>query len=158
MHPRRFALIAGTLMVVMGLLSFLPGLNTDPVTAGLAPLSVETSHGLFLNFLPMNIITKIVLIAFGAWGIAASQNRMRSLPASANWASWVFLAMGGLAILGAIPSTNTLFGTYPLYGNVVWMNTVFSLLGGYFGLYLSRKAHANNQWLLDERDEQNRAA
>jgi hypothetical protein len=158
MHPRRFALIAGTIMVITSLLSFLPGLNTDPATAGLAPLNVETSHGLFMNFLPMNIVTKVVLLAFGIWGIAASQNRMRSLPASRNWAGWVALGMGGLAILGAIPATNTLFGTYPLYGNVVWMNTVFSLLGLYFTSRLAAKAHANNQWLRDDREYTNRAA
>lgn len=158
MHPRRFALIAGTVMVVMSLLSFLPNLSTDPVSAGLAPLNVETSHGLFLNFLAMNIVTKVALLALGIWGIAASQNKMRSLPASANWASWVFLGTGVLAILGAIPATNTLYGNMPLYGNMVWVNTVFSVLGGYFGLVLARRAHANNAWLRDDREFTNRAA
>ncbi|RYZ99415.1 MAG: DUF4383 domain-containing protein [Proteobacteria bacterium] len=152
MHPKRFALVGGAIMVVMGLLAFLPGLNTNPVEAGLPPLSLDTSYGLFLGLFPMNVLNKVALLAFGAWGIIASQNKTRSLPASTNWASWVFLSMGVLAILGAIPQTNTLYGNWPLFGNEVWSHTVFSLLGGYFGLMLRRKAHANNAWLRDERD------
>ena len=131
MHPRRFSLIAGIVMIAIAVLSFVPGLNEFPV--GLPALKLETSYGFFLGLFAMNILNKIALLLFGMAGILAATAKNRSLPASVNHAKWVFFGMGIAAILGMIPATNTFFGYWPLFGNEAIMHGVFAAFGAYFG-------------------------
>lgn len=138
MHPRRFALIGGILMLVMGVLAFVPGLSRD-VGLSLPALKVTNSYGAFLGFFPMNVFNKMALIGFGLAGIFAATRRATSLPASIKWSRYVFIVMGLLAILGMIPATNTLFGYWPLFGGEIVVHGVFAVLGAYFGYTLSLK-------------------
>lgn len=146
MHPRKFALIGGIVMLALGALSLIPALYQYP-GAYLPALNVETSYGLFLGIFPMNIFNKVALLIFGIAGILASRRPTTSLPASISWSRWVFVAMGALAILGLIPQTNTLYGYWPLFGAEVWSHAIFAVLGAYFGFALPSKAHAENEWL-----------
>lgn len=138
MHPRRFALIGGILMLVMGVLAFVPALSRDAGIV-LPALKVTNSYGAFLGFFPMNIFNKIALIGFGAAGIFAATRAATSLPASIRWSRIVFAVMGVLAILGMIPATNTLFGYWPLFSGEIVAHGVFAVLGAYFGYTLSAK-------------------
>jgi hypothetical protein len=124
-------------MVILGVLSFLPGL--EGARENLPPLQVDFSYGLFLGLFAMNIVTKMVLIIFGIAGIAAANAKFTSLPASILFARTIMYVMGLLAIFGLFRSTDTLFGLWPLYGNVAWLNTLFAIFGGYFGYALSSK-------------------
>jgi hypothetical protein len=145
MHPRQFALVGGIVMLLFGALAFLPALSTPPGDAGLPILNLETSYGLFLGFFPMNVINKLVLIAFGIAGIYSANKPTTSLPASINFSRWTFFVMGIAAILGLFPATNTLGGYWPLFSGEVVAHAVFALSGGYFGFVLSERAAEKNR-------------
>lgn len=138
MHPRRFAMVGGAIMLLIGIAAFIPAFSTYS-TDLLRPLELNTSHGLFLGFLPMNIINKLALVVFGIAGIWASSGDTVSLPRSISWARAVAIVMGLGAVLGLIPATSTFFGYWPLYGYEVVVHAAFALLGGYFGYALTSK-------------------
>ena len=140
MHPRRFALIGGLIMLAIGALAFVPALSQYPTW--LPRLNVETSYGQFLGLVVMNVFTKVALIAFGIAGILASRAPTTSLPSSIKWSRWVFFVMAPLAVLGLVPATNTLFGYWPIFGNHVWVSGIFAVLGAYFGFALPARAKA----------------
>jgi len=105
----------------------------------LPPLMNETSYGLFLGFFPMNVFNKIALISFGIAGIVASQMKGTELPSSIRYSRIVMFVFGGLALLGMIPQTNTLFGYWPLFGGEILAHAAFAIAGAYFGYTLSSK-------------------
>lgn len=135
MHPRRFALIGGLVMLAIGLISLVPAWMGS--AESLPALYVETSYGLFLGLFAMNIFNKLALIGFGFAGLVAAYAPNRSLPASILYSRIVFAFMGVSAILGVVPQAQTLGGYWPLLGNNVLLNAAFSLLGGYFGFAMS---------------------
>lgn len=157
MHPKQYALYGGILMLVMGALALIPALYEYPATV-LPALRLENSYGLFLRIFPMNILNKLALIIFGAAGIFVSQLPTTSLPASVKWSRWVFAVMGIAAVLGLFPSTNTLGGYWPLFGNEVWAHGIFALLGAYFGFVLSRKAYTEVEPLIRDDKRSHRIA
>jgi len=128
----------GIVLFAVGVLALFPGLYSVPVE-GLPVLDVETSYGLFVGYVAMNIINKIALIGFGIGGIWAATRPTTSLPASINYSRLLFVSMGALAILGLIPATQSLFGYMPLWGHNVWIYAAASILGAYFGFALSSK-------------------
>ena len=135
MHTKNFALIGGLVMLMMGLISFLPTLN---VVEGLPPINVNLSYGMFLDLFPLNIFNKLALILFGAagvWAYFVKDNYHFSI----LFSKVVFWAMGALAILGLFPETNTLFGYWPLFGFEIIAHGIFALLGGYFGYVATRE-------------------
>lgn len=139
MHPRRFALVGGILMLALGLLAFIPALSSDPASAGLPVLRVETSYGLFLGLFAMNVFNKVVFVVFGLAGIMASYAKGTSLPASISYSRWVFFVLAPLAILGMFEATNTLGGYWPLFGYNVLSAGLFAAVGAYFGFLLTSK-------------------
>jgi hypothetical protein len=78
MHPRQFALIAGIILLAMGVTSFIPALNSP---AELPPLQLQTSYGLYLGLFPLNILNKLALVFFGVGGLMAYFSK-NALPAS----------------------------------------------------------------------------
>jgi hypothetical protein len=142
MHPKRFALIGGVIMLALGVLALIPSLNQ--VNSSLPMLQVDTSYGLFLGYFPMNIFNKVALIVFGIAGIAAANAPTTNLPKSILFARVTFFVMGLAAILGAIPQTNTLYGYWPLFGNTIFEHGLFALVGAYFGFLLPAKAKRIN--------------
>ena len=138
MHPKQFALIAGIVMVIAGDLALVPSFNVLP-TLGMPALNIDTSYGLFLGYVPMNVLNKLALIAFGAVGIAISQAPATALPGSIRWSRIIFVVMGALAILGLFPQTQTLFGYMPLYSWDVVTHAVMAVLGAYFGFALTAR-------------------
>ena len=137
MFPRRFALIGGICMLLIGIAALIPAMVGT--TDGLPLLKVENSYGLFLNTFPMNIYNKLALIILGLGGIMASSARFTNLPASIHYSRVVFYFCGALAILGAIPQTNTLNGYWPLFGNEIWLHAFMAVVGAYFGFALTAK-------------------
>jgi hypothetical protein len=130
-------MIGGAIMLLTGLAALVPAWKGAMDT--LPPLALEISYGLFLGFLPMNIVNKLLLIVVGAAGLYASRAKFRDLPASIGWSRMVFFLFGAAAILGMIPATNTFFGYAPLFGNYVWVHAVFAIAGAYFGYALSSR-------------------
>lgn len=140
MFPTRFAFISGVTLFIIGVLSFVPTLS--PGTDSLPMLFVEDSYGMFLGLFAMNIFTKVALIFFGLLGMIASSDLTgTSLPKSIFYSRLLFFSMGTLAILGAIPQTNTLYGYWPLFGNMIWFHALFSVVGAYYGYALTARLH-----------------
>ncbi len=133
MNVKRFALMGGTLMLVLGLLALFPGFSRDPARAGLPALVLDMSYGQFVGLIPMNILNKLALILFGMLGILSATSVTGSLPNSIRFSRLVFFAMAPLAILGVIPATQTLRGYWPLFGGDVALHAIFAALGAYFG-------------------------
>ncbi len=138
MRPVMFARIVGGLMVLAAVLSFIPNLNVVPAE-GMPALAIDNSYGLFLGFVPMNILSKILLLALGAVGLAVSYAPATSLPGSIKWSRILFVLTAVFAVLGLFPATNTLFGYMPLYGWSVATSAVFAILGAYFGFGLTAR-------------------
>ena len=137
MHPKRFALIGGIIMLAVGVLALIP--NFVGLADGLPVLRVQESYGYFLGLVPMNIVNKLVLVFIGAAGIYSANERFTNLPASIHYSRWVFAIMGALAVLGLIPRTNTLFGYAPLFGYDIVVHAALAVVGAYFGFALTAK-------------------
>ena len=141
MHPKTFASVGGFLLLIVGLLALLPSLTG--AMNNLPPLNVETSYGMFLGLVPMNLLNKLAMIILGAAGIAASRSAGRELPRSIAYCRMLFAVSGTLAILGLIPATNTIFGYWPVFGLNSPISGVISLIAGYFGFMLTSKVRAD---------------
>lgn len=118
-------------MLALGLAAFIPALSRTAEEAELPPLKVDASYGQFLGIFPLNIFNKAALVLFGAAGILAS--RSESETPALVYARTVAFSMAPLAILGAIPRTQTLFGYWPLFGAEVSTHGAFAALGAYAG-------------------------
>lgn len=125
---RTFALVFGIIYLAVGILGFIPGLNSMN-HADLPPLSVDSFYGRLLGLFPVNILHNIVHIAIGLWGILAS----RSVGGARLFGKALAVIYGLLAILGLIPGLNTVFGLVPIFGHDVWLHAVSALIAGYFG-------------------------
>jgi len=133
--PKKFALYGGIVMLVMGILAFVPNLYWN--TGDLPVLKVDYSYGYFLGQIPMNVFNKVGLIVLGLLGITAANWRYNSLPMSINYSRFVMVLMAVLAALGLYDQTNTLFGYMPLFGANVLFSGLVALVAGYFGFRLT---------------------
>lgn len=132
-NAKKFALIGGSVMLIMGLFALIPTLSV--YSRSLPSLYVESSYGNFLGIFSMNIFNKALLILMGAAGIACSNTTEihKNVSASVGWSRAVLFSMALLAVLGFFTKTNTLGGYMPLFGNEIWFHAIFAVLGGYFG-------------------------
>lgn len=130
MNQKKFALIAGIVMIAIGVLSLYPNLKGSAET--LPELNVEASYGLFMNRIPMNVFDKVVFILLGIAGIAVS-GQVRTVIPAIQFARVVFWFMSALTLLGLFRQTNTLFGYWPLFGGGIWLHSIIALIAGYFG-------------------------
>ena len=128
-HTRKFAMIGGWVMLVMGVLSLIPALSQNNFI--LPALNINTSYGMFLGYFPMNIVNKAALILFGIAGIVCA-SRENVIP-SVKFSRVVCIVMGVLAVMGLIPSLSTLFGYAPLFRGEVLTHAIFAGLGAYYG-------------------------
>ena len=129
MGIRYFAIAAGMVYALVGLLGFVPGINVDgPPDA--PTLAIDSFYGYLLGLFPVNLLHNVVHLAIGAWGIVAYS---RGIPGSRAFARGLAILYGVLTILGLIPGLNTLFGLVPLYGHDVWLHAVTAAAAAYFG-------------------------
>jgi len=138
MHPKRFALIGGLLMIIVGVVAFIPSLST--ISGDMPALTLDSSYGMFLGYFSWNILNKAALIILGAIGVLAASKESISLPMSIQYSRLVFYVMLVLTVLGIFPQTNTLFGYMPLYGNDAWLHALGGVVAAYFGFVLTSKA------------------
>lgn len=139
MNPRIFSLYGGIAMIVLGLIAFFAPGSVE----GLIPLSLNYSHGLFFDLIPMNIANKAALIVLGLAGVACNLDSAVSLPRSIWYSRVVALLMAVLMVAGLFPATNTLFGYWPLYGADVWLHAAVAAIAGFYGFALSSRVPAD---------------
>jgi hypothetical protein len=129
MAIRYFAIAAGVVYALVGLLGFLPGISVEgPPNA--PPVTVSSFYGYLLGLFPVNLVHNLVHLAIGAWGIIAYT---QGIPASRVFARGLAVLYAVLAVMGFIPGFNTVFGLVPLYGHDVWLHALTAVLAAYFG-------------------------
>jgi hypothetical protein len=131
MAIRYFAIAAGIVYVLAGLLGFVPGINAAaPPDA--PPLAVDSFYGYLLGLFPVNVLHNLVHLAIGAWGIWGYSN---GIPGSRSFARGLTILYGLFAIMGLIPDLNTTFGLVPLFGHDIWLHAGTAVLAAYFGWF-----------------------
>ncbi|MBD2256192.1 DUF4383 domain-containing protein [Pseudanabaena sp. FACHB-2040] len=127
MGARYFALIAGVLYILVGLMGFVPGMVAPPGTG--PDLAVDTGYGYLLGIFPINLLHNLVHLAVGVWGLTS----YRGYGAARAFAKGLAIFYGVLAIMGLIPGLNTTFGLIPIFGHDVWLHALTALVAAYFG-------------------------
>ncbi|WP_315787795.1 DUF4383 domain-containing protein [Fischerella sp. JS2] len=130
MRIRYFALIVGILFLLVGILGFIPGLRILPQDAPL--ISVATGYGYLFSLFPINYLHNFVHLVVGLLGIAA----FWSFKFSRLYAQGLAIFYALLAVMGAIPATNTTFGFIPIFGNNIWLHGLTALIAAYFGYWM----------------------
>ena len=131
MAIRYFALIAGAVFALVGLLGFVPGINVEgpPNTP---PVTVSSFYGHLLGLFPVNVVHNLVHLAIGAWGIFAYSRGIWSSRMFARGLTILYVILG---VMGLIPNFNTVFGLVPLYGHDVWLHLLTAAIAAYFGFF-----------------------
>lgn len=127
---RYFSLIVGVFFVMAGIGGFLPFV-TQPPPADAVHLHITTSYGYLLGLFPVNIFHSIFHFIVGILGLLA----YRQLSSAILFARGLSVVLGALTVLGLIPSLNTMFGWFPLYGHDIWLHGLEAMVGGYLGFY-----------------------
>ena len=128
MSTRNFALMAGVIFLLVGIMGFLPGLRTTP-PGDVPHVAVDAAYGYLFGLFPVNVIHNFVHMAIGAWGIAA----YRTLPRAAGFARGLTIIYAIFAIMGFIPALNNVGGLVPLFGHDIWLHALTAAVAAYFG-------------------------
>ena len=131
MSVKNFALSAGIIYVVLGILGLFPVFRAD-VLVPAGELAVETNYGLLFGLFAVNILLNLVRLGLGAWGIYASRGKLEDAQGFARGATITFAIF---TIMGFIPVLNVVFGLMPLYGHNIWLHAITAIAAGYFGYY-----------------------
>jgi hypothetical protein len=133
---RTFAMVAGAVYVVVGILGFVPAVLTSPT--GAPPLRVDRAYGYLFGLFPVNILHSLVHLVVGIWGGLAS----RTVAAARTYAASLAVIFGVLTVMGLLPGLNTVFGYIPLFGHDVWLHAVTAVVAAYFGFWETRMVTA----------------
>ena len=132
MSTRNFAMVAGVVYIVVGVLGFAPPLLTRPADA--PPLAVDQGYGYLFGLFPVNILHSLVHLGVGVWGVLVA----RTLAAARTYAVSLAVIFGVLTVMGFIPRLNTVFGLIPLFGHDIWLHAVTAIVAAYFGFRETR--------------------
>jgi uncharacterized protein DUF4383 len=136
MTTRNFAMVAGVIYIVVGVLGFVPRLLTSPADA--PPLALDRGYGYLFGLFPVNILHSLVHLGIGVWGVVAA----RTLAAARTYAASLAIIFGVLTVLGLVPRLNTVFGLLPLFGHDIWLHALTAIAAAYFGFRETRMAGA----------------
>ena len=128
METRRFALITGSIYIVLAIFGCIPALLSAPSSH--APyLSFAVLYGYLFGLFPVNILLNYIHFSFGFWGCAAYNDFVTAR----LYAKVLTVFYGVLAILGLFPILNTTFGFIPLFGINILLHGATALIAAYFG-------------------------
>ncbi|MBD1865364.1 MULTISPECIES: DUF4383 domain-containing protein [Trichocoleus] len=125
---RYAALSLGLLFLLLGLAGFLPAFVSPS-----ANFTSEPGFGYIFGVFPTNYFHNAIGLLVGIWGIAASTSLTGAIVFNRIFA----LLYAASVVLGLLPSTNTLFGLAPLFGNNVWLDAITAAIAFYFGFVKS---------------------
>jgi hypothetical protein len=128
MQTKNFALIAGLIFLVVGVLGFFPAFRMIPPDH--APhLAVEGQYGYLFGLFPVNVLHNLVHVVIGIWGLLA----YRSFESARVYSKSLAVIYGILAVMGLLPFLNVTWGLIPLFGHDVWLHAVTAAVAAYFG-------------------------
>lgn len=128
MTDRTIVRLLGIMFLAIGALGFVP-VFVRPATMATPELMTTPGFGYLLGLFPVNVWHNLVHIAFGIWGITASQ----TLLGARRYARSIAVIYGVLAVMGLIPVLNTMFGLVPLFGHDIWLHAVIAATAAYIG-------------------------
>lgn len=127
-QTRYFALIAGVVYLLVGILGFIPALVAPPPTR--APsIALDAGYGMLFGLFAVNSLHNLIHIVFGIWGLVA----YRRFEPSRTFARSLAIVFGVLTVFGLFPGLNTVFGLVPVFGHDVWLHLITALVAAYFG-------------------------
>ncbi len=141
MKTRKFAKVCGWALLILGAFSLIPAFVGS--AHDLPVLRLNISDGKFLGYLPLNLLSKILLIGFGLGGILVSHKKESTEDASIDYARVLFYTMGLLASFSWFRDTSAFFGYMPVFYGAGIFYGVLSLLGFYFG-YITHRARVHD--------------
>lgn len=151
MGIRNFAIAAGIIYALIGLMGFVPGINMD-APPGVPELAVDSYYGYLLGLFPVNVLHNLVHLAIGAWGIVAYS---QGISASRTFARGLTVLYALLAVMGLIPALSTTFGLVPLFGHDIWLHALTAAVAAYFGwfhrVHTSDRVVDSTEHLVDRR-------
>jgi hypothetical protein len=128
MTSSRFALLAGIVYILVGVLGFVPGI-VQPPPAEAPALAVPSGYGYLLGLFPINILHNVVHLLIGVWGYVAS----RTAAGARTFAQSLTVFYGLLAVMGLVPGFDTTLGLIPIFGHDVWLHAATAIVAAYFG-------------------------
>jgi hypothetical protein len=128
MTSSRFALLAGIVYILVGVLGFVPGI-VQPPPAEAPALAVPSGYGYLLGLFPINILHNVVHLLIGVWGYVAS----RTAAGARTFAQSLTVFYGLLAVMGLVPGFDTSLGLIPIFGHDVWLHAATAIVAAYFG-------------------------
>ena len=126
MNLATMAMVFGVVFLLVGVSGFFAA----PPPPEAPPLMVEHGHGLALGMFPVNTLHNVVHLLFGVLGLMAAGGILFGARA---YFQVLAVAYALLAVLGAIPATQTTFGLIPIYGNDVWLHALIAVAAGVIG-------------------------
>jgi hypothetical protein len=123
----------GTLAAVFGVVFLLVGVAgffAAPPPVDALPLQMNHGHGMALGLFPVNTLHNVVHLLFGVLGLMAAGGILFGARA---YFQVLAVSYALLAVLGAIPATQTTFGLIPIYGNDVWLHALVAVAAGVIG-------------------------
>lgn len=149
MSAAAFALLVGLAYLVLGLAGLVPAtLVPPPVEA--PPTWFALLYGDLFGLFPVNVLASAVHLGAGFWGLCAALHKCSAVA----YARVLAIAFGVLALLGALPGANTLFGAMPAYGADVWLHAATALLAAYVGWRASAVARERRRNRADRRQRE----
>ena len=122
------ARVLGIAFVVAAIAGALP-FTLAPAGPTAEYIEIARGYGFLFGLFPVNGVHDALHGIFGIWGVAASFG----FAASVRYCRWLSCIYVVLAIVGAIPITNTLFGIVPVYGHDIWLHAAIALVAAYGG-------------------------
>lgn len=127
---RYCALALGILFTVIGIAGFIPAfVSQGPYYSANEATSIYTTgFGQLFGLFPINIVHNVVHLLVGLLGLVAYTNGF-----SRTYCRVFAYAYAGIALLGLLPFSKTVFGLMPIFGNNVWFNALTAAIAAYFG-------------------------
>jgi hypothetical protein len=132
MKTRYFALVAGIVYLLVGIVGFIPASLSPPGVVSpdeAHRVTVTALYGRLMGLFPVNVLHSLVHLLIGIWGIVA----YRTFDQARTFAKSLAIIYAVFAVMGLIPGLDTVFGLVPLFSHDIWLHALTAAVAAYFG-------------------------